>query len=89
MQNARAAAGRARGPHLGHGRWGPEHKVRRRGHPGLGAGEGDAGSLQGHQRTRGDQAGAVSGRVRRGLLPGVQVSAVAIGGPSRGPCSHV
>lgn len=78
MQNARAAAGGARGPHPGHGRRGPEHEERRRGHPGLCAGEGDAGSLQGGQRTRDDQTGAVSGRVRRGLLPGVQVSAVAM-----------
>lgn len=78
MQNARAAAGGARGPHLGHGRRGPEHKERGRGHPGLRAGEGDAGPLPGGQRARDDQAGAVSGCVRRGLLPGVQVSAAAM-----------
>lgn len=45
MQNTRTAAGGARGPHLGHGWRGPEYKERRCDHPGLRAGEGDAGPL--------------------------------------------
>lgn len=80
MQNARAAAGGAWRPHLGYGRWGPEHKERWCGHPDLRAGKGDTGALQGCQWTRDDQTGAVSSRVRRSLLPGVQVSAVAMMG---------
>lgn len=90
MQNARAAAGGARRPHLGHGRWGPKHKEWGRGHPGLRAGEGGTGPLSGGQRTRGDQTGAVSSCVRRSLLPGVQVSAAAmLGWPPMSLITHV
>lgn len=84
MQDARAAAGGARGEHLGHRGRGPQHKDRRCGHPGLRAGEGDAGSFSGRQRSCHDQAGAMSGCVRRSFLPGVQVSAVAIAGSLSG-----
>lgn len=64
MQDARAAAGGAWGEHLGHSRRRPKHKDRRCGHPGLRAGEGDAGSFSGRQRSRDDQAGAMSSCVR-------------------------
>lgn len=74
MQDPRVDAGGARRKHLGHRGRRPQLKVGRRGHAGVRAGEGDAGTLPSGCRTRHDQAGAVPGRVRRSLLPGLQVS---------------
>lgn len=75
MQDSCAAVGGARGKHLGHSGRRPQHKDQRRGHPGLSVGEGDTSPFSGGQRTRDDQAGAVSRRVRRSFLLGIQVSA--------------
>lgn len=80
MQDSRTAAGGARGKHPGHGGRRPQHKEQRRGHAHLRAGEGDEGPLPGGQWARDDQAGAVSRRLRRSFLPGVQVSAAEMHG---------